>query len=310
MHYFSFDVETANEQKGSICQIGIAEFVDGKLTGSHKRLINPQGRFARKNVEIHGITRKATAGEPPWSVIQPVITSELSGKIIVIHSTFDALAFAAASNRYGLKNIKCTWVDTLKMARDAWAESPPSGGFGLKSLSRELGIKLNHHDAESDAIAAGHVFLRAMSELGITFQQAVAAYGVSSSEFDGYCEQEASRNSSARAKSNPYAAVPAGPRRHKAKPLVMVGHIVVFTGQTKIHREHLASLAVEAGAEVSSTVTKKTTIVVRGRMPRRLFFFIEPTAKLAKAIELRDRSGLPLIIDEQDFVRMIGARRI
>ena len=62
MDFVSVDVETANWDKGSICQIGWSIVANGKITQSDSVLINPQSYFDPFNVEIHGITEEDVRG--------------------------------------------------------------------------------------------------------------------------------------------------------------------------------------------------------------------------------------------------------
>ncbi len=82
------------------------------------------------------------------------------------------------------------------------------------------------------------------------------------------------------------AAAPVGPR-----PLD--GKIVVITGTLPtLSREEATALAQQAGARVTSSVSKKTSFVVVGQ---------EAGSKLAKAQELDIET-----IDEAEFLRRLG----
>ena len=56
MDFVAIDVETANADMASICQIGIAKFADGELVEEWSSLVNPEDYFNFINVGIHGIT--------------------------------------------------------------------------------------------------------------------------------------------------------------------------------------------------------------------------------------------------------------
>ena len=58
MNFLAVDVETANADYSSICQIGIAKFVDGELIERWVSLINPETYFDPFNTSIHGISEK------------------------------------------------------------------------------------------------------------------------------------------------------------------------------------------------------------------------------------------------------------
>ena len=54
----SIDVETANADRASICQIGIVHVRDGEIEDQWQTLINPEDWFDPWNVSIHGIDEK------------------------------------------------------------------------------------------------------------------------------------------------------------------------------------------------------------------------------------------------------------
>ncbi|MDX9896099.1 MAG: BRCT domain-containing protein [Desulfofustis sp.] len=54
MKFISIDVETANPDMASVCQIGIAQFTNGKLTDEWTTLINPEGDYYGENIVFTG----------------------------------------------------------------------------------------------------------------------------------------------------------------------------------------------------------------------------------------------------------------
>jgi DNA polymerase III epsilon subunit-like protein len=63
MEFVAIDVETANADLASICQIGIAHFVDGKFCEIWESLVNPEDEFDFINISIHGIDESMVAGD-------------------------------------------------------------------------------------------------------------------------------------------------------------------------------------------------------------------------------------------------------
>ena len=55
MYFVVIDVETANPDPSSICQVGVASFREGQLHGSWESLVNPEDYFDGINLAIHGI---------------------------------------------------------------------------------------------------------------------------------------------------------------------------------------------------------------------------------------------------------------
>ena len=53
MEFVAIDVETANADMASICQIGLAKYKDGVLLKEWTSLINPEDYFDFINIGIH-----------------------------------------------------------------------------------------------------------------------------------------------------------------------------------------------------------------------------------------------------------------
>ena len=55
MDFVALDVETANTDVGSICQIGLAAYEDGTLIREWVSLIDPEEKFSYFNIQVHGL---------------------------------------------------------------------------------------------------------------------------------------------------------------------------------------------------------------------------------------------------------------
>ena len=64
MNFVAIDVETANPNMGSICQIGIARFAEGELVDEWVSLVDPEEYFDAVNTSIHGIDQSIVQGKP------------------------------------------------------------------------------------------------------------------------------------------------------------------------------------------------------------------------------------------------------
>ena len=60
----SIDVETANADRASICQIGIVHVREGVIEDRWQTLVNPEDWFDPWNVSIHGIDETDVVGSP------------------------------------------------------------------------------------------------------------------------------------------------------------------------------------------------------------------------------------------------------
>ncbi|WP_242182769.1 3'-5' exonuclease [Sphingomonas sp. CARO-RG-8B-R24-01] len=158
------DVETSCSSVSSICQIGIVGFKNGVEVFEYETLIDPLDRFSSFNIRVHGITGDHIAGAPTFGAVHATIDGHLSGRITVAHSFFDKGALGAACRVHDRAEIETTWLDSVRVAKRAWPELP---SHRLNVLTKFLGVRHKHHDALSDARAAGMVIVRAIEHTGI-----------------------------------------------------------------------------------------------------------------------------------------------
>jgi len=281
MGFVALDVETANAFMGSICQIGLVVFDEaGNEVGSHNWLIDPQTWFDPVNVSIHGIDAAAVAEAPIFSDYHTGLASALQGAIVVHHTHFDRVSIQQACAHAGLPSIECIWIDSAKVARRTWPDVAQRG-YGLRPLADRLGLAFQHHDAEHDARAAGHIFLHAVRDSGLTIADWI------NHQRNPITAQD--RNSVKR---------PAGDEG----PLH--GETVVFTGKLVFQRNTAADLAHRMGAVVDSLVTERTTMLVVGDQDLSKLAGHAKSSKHRKA-EAMQAAGHPVrIIAETDFLAM------
>lgn len=164
--FAAIDLETANPDAFSICQIGIAHYRDGELADEWMSYIDPEARFNPDNIAVHGITEAAVRGCPKLTEVSAGLHEMLDDRIVVSHSQFDRIALEQAFDRQEIPRLQCTWLDSTLVARRAW-EGFARRGFGLENLCRILGYRYQRHDALGDAKAAGVVVLAAIEQTGI-----------------------------------------------------------------------------------------------------------------------------------------------
>lgn len=166
MDFVAIDVETANADYASICQIGLARYSNGKLAQTWKSYIDPQTAFDPANVAVHGIDTRTVRGAPTFPEISSLLRKWLRHAVVVSHTPFDRVALRRAFARYGLPDMDLTWLDTSRVARHAW-EQCAERGYGLRDVCQMLGYRFRHHDALEDAKAAAYILLRASAETGL-----------------------------------------------------------------------------------------------------------------------------------------------
>jgi NAD-dependent DNA ligase len=78
MDFVTLDVETANSDMASICQIGLVDFRAGRVANSWEWLVDPEDYFDMVNVSIHGIDEETVLNQPKWPGETAVFTGTLS----------------------------------------------------------------------------------------------------------------------------------------------------------------------------------------------------------------------------------------
>jgi len=282
--FVAFDVETANFDYSSICQIGIVRFHDEKPVHTFEWLVNPEGWFDEINVSVHGISEIMVADAPIFPDFYSAIRTWLDGQIVACHSHFDRVALCRATEKYNLPEIKCTWLDTARVVRRAWPQFSQRG-YGLKNVSSELGIQFRHHEAAEDAKASGLILLRAVEETGITV-----------SDWPQRVKQPVhSAGSRISMEGNPE-----GP---------LWGENLVFTGKLSKPRRDIARLAAEVGCRVQPGVTKDTTILVVGIQAEYRLAGYKKSRKHRKAESCIKRGQQIRTMTEEDFLRLLEETR-
>ena len=167
----AIDVETANADPSSICQIGIVRIRDGEFKEQLSVLVNPEQRFNSANVRLHGIDEAKIQDSKTIPQVAAELRDWLEETVLASHTMFDRAALNGAMRRYGLTPIRATWLDSALIARRAWPERYQRRGVSLAIVAGDLGITFRHHDALEDARVAGEIVLRACLYTGLDIRR-------------------------------------------------------------------------------------------------------------------------------------------
>ena len=281
MRFVVIDVETANPDLASICQVGVVSFENGAVVGTWQQLINPEDYFDPWNVSIHGITERIVKDAPTLPDLFTDLNELLDQQIVVCHTSFDRVALDRVFDKYGLQKIGCTWLDSAKVVRRAWPQFA-SNGYGLANVTAAFGITFQHHVAQEDARAAGEVILRAINDTGIGIHEWLKRVTQPISGVSSKISQEGN---------------PEGP---------LFGEVAVFTGTLSIPRREAAKLAASSGCSVTDSVCNNITLLVVGDQDIRRLAGHKKSLKYRKVEDLIS-TGHPIrILGESDFRRLVG----
>lgn len=160
MSFVAFDVETANNDRGSMCAAGVTMVVGGQIVDEREWLFRPTepvNHFDPRNVGVHGIGPEHVADAPHAMQVFPEIAAYLSGHFVIAHNAaFDMSSLRATSEHLGMAYPSLSYGCTLVMSRKVLGLS----SNGLAEVTTHLGLDaFNHHDAGADSRAAAMVML-------------------------------------------------------------------------------------------------------------------------------------------------------
>jgi len=149
--FTAIDFETAHAKRYSICQVGLLRVENGTVTQKINFLVQPPNNYYWYNfIDIHGITPEMTKNAPTfdkiWHQIEPFITNQ---NVVAHNASFDVGCLKHTLEFYGLQMPEFTKYCTCNIYERK----------GLSYLCKKHKIKLNHHDALSDAMACAELFL-------------------------------------------------------------------------------------------------------------------------------------------------------
>ncbi|MDG2431677.1 3'-5' exonuclease [Flavobacterium sp.] len=159
MTFTAIDFETAIGHHP--CSVGIVTVENGVIVDEFVSLIKPpNNEYSPFTIKVHGIYPRDTANAKTFAQIFPEIQKRLQNRIVVAHNeSFDRAVLMKSMALYGFNyeqlNVAPKWECTVKIYK--------LKGFKPTKLSdccHAMNIKLQHHEALSDARACAQLYLR------------------------------------------------------------------------------------------------------------------------------------------------------
>ncbi|MBQ7528687.1 hypothetical protein IJT10_02110 [bacterium] len=165
--YTVVDVETPNNLRSSICQIGLREVRRGEVVYEFSSLINPEDEFTPICINVHHIWPQDVQDAPTFAQVWNLLEEHYRDHVIVAHSaSFDVTVISRTLARYGINLNNVDYLCSHLLAKRIFTqlskerndlELPAS--YSLESLCHYYHIDLSHHhDAMSDTVACHLVF--------------------------------------------------------------------------------------------------------------------------------------------------------
>jgi len=317
LSFVGFDVETANADVGSICQIGVVRVVDGVEVAAESWLCTPPpglSEFQAANIAVHGITPEMVADQPGFAERLPALLEFIGDLPVIAHNAqFDMMALRRACLAAELPVPELTFGCSLVLSRAARLGLPD---HRLPTVAAGLGVPLDrHHDATEDARAAAGIVVelarrsdhrgpfREMQEdagfrTGTLSQDAVHPVlrqrpGLPTEPTQAP-ERKPARRAPWQSVATPDVIPDANPDADPTGPLF--GQHVTLTGDFEpFDKGRLWSAIADMGAEIGRNVTRKTTILVAGTWATKTSKEKRAEELIAKGQELQIWTGEQLI---------------
>jgi DNA polymerase III epsilon subunit-like protein len=180
--FVAIDVEWTDSSDGtSVCEIGLAKFINGELSGSWREYVRPAKKYKMAEYEFrtHGIPPELVDGAKTLEELWPSITDFIDGRPLVLHQATNDVNKILASLGTNAKALvpNLVYLDTMLIAKKLpWVTvknglSDLTGFFGIERewANYDGRDKLAQpHGAKEDAIVTGNVLVKMMEMVGFT----------------------------------------------------------------------------------------------------------------------------------------------
>ena len=156
--FAAIDFETANNERSSVCSVGIVIVRDGEIVDSFYSLIHPEPNYYNYwCTQVHGLCRQDTENAPIFPEVWKQIEPKIQGLPLVAHNKmFDEGCLRAVFQCYQMDYPDYTFYCTCIASRRHFGKTLPN--HQLHTVSAACGYVLeNHHHALADAEACAWI---------------------------------------------------------------------------------------------------------------------------------------------------------
>lgn len=306
--FVAIDFETASSDLSSACSVGIVAVEGFKLADQFYSLIQPpRNYYEQTNITIHGITPEMTADAPTLTELWPHISRFFDRHIPVVahNARFDMSVLRLSTN---LNIPDFIYVDSIDVA-SLFCD----GHKDLVSCAKAMGVYsegFKHHNALSDAVLCAKITATSIDELECRtmWEFLVKNPYVKRDAFSALRPQKQLKKKGGTRfqKIDIKSITPTVGAIDESSPLY--GKTIVFTGTLSMERSEAMQLAVNAGANIKSSVSSKTDYLVVGTQDKALVGDDGMSSKEEKAYALNEAGKANIVfLTEEDFLHLVNA---
>ena len=156
--FAAIDFETANEQRCSVCSVGVVVVRGGEVVDSFYSLIHPEPDYYQWFCrQVHGLGPEDTEDAPVFPFVWEKIVPMIEGLPLVAHNArFDEACLREVFRVYQMDYPDYQFFDTLTASRRHFGYSLPN--HQLQTVAAACGYHLaQHHHALADAEACAAI---------------------------------------------------------------------------------------------------------------------------------------------------------
>ena len=296
INFVALDLETANAFRGSICQIGITEVLDGKVQSTRSWLVKPKEDYNLRNIATHGITSEDTKDSPSFPDVWKKVYPFLEGKIVVAHYTpFHMFALKCAFDDYEMEyptfEYFCTFSISRYLIKGLYS-------YSLYKVLNYMGIAFEgHHKADNDSKGCAEILLKCLEMESCTLEEMEAKYQFHRGKFapNTFISQLSTKKDKKIIMSDHPELVDEG-NYFYSKNVCFTGTCIYGT------RSHMLQRIKDIGGIPTDSVTRKTEILVVGQQDYRFVGDSGMSSKQKKALMLLDKGQDIEILSEIEFL--------
>lgn len=306
LNFTAIDVETANNQRASVCAVGIVQVRNGKISETFEWHVTPPtglDSFHARNIAIHGITPEIVrAADNTWAdSLDAIQTLAEDQPLVAYNAPFDKSVLHASTLLSGLTPPANDFHCALALAKRLLTMEK----YRLPLVAAELGLEsFTHHDAGSDAAACAQIVLALSERHGLrTVADLWTPAGRSVRS-----EQSLRPSVFSRGNTSPIAELPQpDPAADPSHPffgrqVIMTGDLVSYSRWDAM--EKIASF----GGINGKGVTKKTAFLLVGDGKTKANVNLENgTTKEKKAAAYMAAGQDLTVLTEADFLKLVSS---
>lgn len=155
--FAAIDFETANNERSSVCSVGIVIVRGGEIVDSFYSLIKPEPEYYNYWCsQVHGLCNDDTCNAPIFPEVWKQVVPLIEGLPLVAHNKpFDESCLKAVFRVYQMDYPDYEFYDTLCVSRRVF---PKLENHQLHTVAAACGYHLeNHHHALADAEACAWI---------------------------------------------------------------------------------------------------------------------------------------------------------